>query len=92
MSALSNPFEPTTELTPKSGLPGSLFGLCIDDHGSFVIFRSASVRLRHLFDQYFDHDYFFKLPFAGSGMPNHVDGVLLHTMPGTEVSRVRTEL
>jgi hypothetical protein len=25
--------------------------------------RSASVRPRHLFDQYFDRDYFFKLPF-----------------------------
>ena len=31
--------------------------LCIDDHGSLVIFRSASVRPKHLFDPYFDHDY-----------------------------------
>ena len=45
------------------------FNLCIDDHGSFVIFRSASVRPRHLFDQNFDHDYFFKLPFQGAGCP-----------------------
>jgi hypothetical protein len=30
---------------------------CIDDHGSFVIFRPASVRPKHLFDPYFDHDY-----------------------------------
>src|SRR6266436_5944406 len=46
------------------------FGLLrIDDHGSFVIFRSASVRPRHLFDQNFDHDYFFKLPFQGAGCP-----------------------
>src|SRR5260370_15491794 len=27
-----------------------------------------------------------------SGMPIHVDGVLVHAMPGTELSRVRTEL
>ena len=25
-------------------------------------------------------------------MPNHIHGVLLHTMSGTELSRVRTEL
>jgi hypothetical protein len=42
---------------------------CIDDHGSLVIFRSASVRPRHLFDQNFDHDYFFKLPLQGAGCP-----------------------
>src|SRR5215472_18595861 len=42
---------------------------CIDDHGSFVIFRSVSVRPKHLFDLYFDHDYFFKLPFQGAGCP-----------------------
>src|SRR6266849_11042587 len=58
----------------------ALVGLCIDDHGSLVIFRSASVRPKHLFDQYFDHDYLFELPFRGSGMPNQVDGVLVHTM------------
>jgi hypothetical protein len=29
----------------------------IDDHGSLVIFRSASVRPKHLFDPYFDQDY-----------------------------------
>ena len=33
-----------------------LFDLCIDDHGSLIIFRSASVRPKHLFDPYFDHD------------------------------------
>ncbi len=42
---------------------------CIDDHGSFVICRSGSVRPKHLFDPYFDHDYFFKLPFQGAGCP-----------------------
>src|ERR1700676_2113106 len=42
---------------------------CIDDHGSFVIQRSASVRPKHLFDQTFDHDYFCKLPLQGGGCP-----------------------
>ena len=65
---------------------------CIDDHGSLVISRSASVRPNHLFDPYFDHDYFFGLPFVGSGMPHQVDGVLLPTMDGSELSRVRTAL
>jgi hypothetical protein len=31
-------------------------------------------------------------PFAGSGMPYQVHGVLLRAMSGTELSRVRTEL
>jgi hypothetical protein len=61
-------FGHTTPFTPKSGLIGS-DKLCFDDHGSFVIFRSASVRPNHLFDQNFDHDYFFKLPFQGAGCP-----------------------
>jgi hypothetical protein len=43
------------------------FFFCIDDHDSFVIFRSASVRPKHLFDPYCDHDYSFKLPFQGAG-------------------------
>jgi len=43
--------------------------LFIEDHGSLVIFRSASVRPRPPFDQNLDHDYFFKLPFSGSGKP-----------------------
>ena len=49
-------FGHTTPFTPKSGLSCSV-KLCIDDHGSLVIFRSASVRPKHLFDPYFDHDY-----------------------------------
>ena len=64
MSALSSPFLffcttflHTSPFTPKSGLPCSSVDLCIDDHGSLVIFRSASVRPKHLFDPYFDHDY-----------------------------------
>jgi hypothetical protein len=51
-------FRHTTPLTPKSGLIGSV-KLCFDDHGSFVIFRSVSVRPKHLFDLYFDHYYLF---------------------------------
>ena len=35
----------------------AFFFFCIDNHGSLVIFRSASVRPKHLFDPYFDHDY-----------------------------------
>ena len=82
MSALSSPvfvffqlfchlfslFERTTPFTPKSGLV-RLVHLWLDDHGSFVIFRSASVRPKHLFDHDFDHDYFFKLPLQGVGCP-----------------------
>jgi len=67
-----------------------IFDLCIDDHAR-RIFRSASVRPKHLFDPYFDHDTNSN-SFAGSGMPNQVDGVLLHTHVGTELSHVRTAL
>jgi len=67
------------------------FDLCFDDHGSFVIFRSVSVRLRHLFDPYFDHDYFFKLPFQGAGCP--IKGTVFYFTPcPVKLSRVRTEL
>jgi hypothetical protein len=45
------------------------FLLGIDDHGSFVICRASSVRPKHLCDQNFDHDYYFKLPFQGAGCP-----------------------
>jgi len=55
-AAESNGFGHTTPFTPKSGLIGSV-KLCFDDHGSLVIFRSVSVRPKHLFDPYFDHDY-----------------------------------
>ena len=48
-------FEHTTAFTPKSGLV-RLAHLRIDDHGSLIIFRSASVRPNDLFDLYFDHD------------------------------------
>src|ERR1700737_2051811 len=76
----------------RVGLPCSLLTSASTTTARFVIFRSASVRPKHLFDPYFDHDYLFKLPSRGSGMPNQVDGVLLHTMSDTELSRVRTEL
>jgi len=49
-------FGHTTPFTLKSGLICSVKS-CFDDHGSFVIFRSVSVRPKHLFDPYFDHDY-----------------------------------
>src|SRR5437870_7134596 len=64
MSALSNLFS--AHYSAHSEEWSSLFfvDLCIDDHGSLVIFRSASVRPKHLFDPYFDHDYFFKLPLT----------------------------
>ena len=61
-------FGHTTPFTPKSGLLCCI-KLRFDDHGSFVIFRSVSVRPRHLIDQNFDHDYFFKLPLQGAGCP-----------------------
>src|SRR6516225_8075465 len=54
-------FGHTIPFTPKSGLLCSV-KLCFDDHGSFVIFRSVSVRPRQSHRSNFDHDYFFKLP------------------------------
>jgi hypothetical protein len=47
----------------------ALFRFSLNDHGSLVISRSASVRPKHLFDLYFDQDYFFKLPLQGAGGP-----------------------
>ena len=61
-------FKQTSPFTPQSGLVRSVDFL-LDDHGSLVISRSASVRPNHLFDHYFDHDYFFKLPLQGAGCP-----------------------
>src|SRR6266852_6454020 len=69
MSALSNPYLSALLRSLWRVVLFAFVDLCIDDHGSLVIFRSASVRPRHLFDQYFDHDYFFKLPFQGAGCP-----------------------
>ena len=47
-------FEHTTAFTPKSGLAGPFFDRCFDDLGSLIIFRSTSVRPKHLFDPYFE--------------------------------------
>ena len=63
---LRSNFEHTSPFTPASGLVRFLH-LCIDDHGSLVIFRSASVRPKHLIDPYFDQDYLFELPLQGAG-------------------------
>src|SRR2546421_179966 len=60
------------------------FLLCIDDHGSFVICRAASVRPKHLSDQNFDHDYYFKLPFQGAGCP--IKWTTLYFTPCTSTS------
>src|SRR5215813_12326524 len=46
-----------------------LLWLCINDHGSMVVFRSVSVRPKHHFDLNFDHDDFFELPLQGAGCP-----------------------
>ena len=93
MSALSNVFWGADRSVPLLRVVFvAQFHFSLDDHGSFVIFRSASVRPKHLFDLYFDQDYFFELPLQGAGCPNQVDDVLLHTMSGTELSRVRTAL
>jgi hypothetical protein len=69
MSAPSNPFW--AHFSVHSEEWSSLFfvDLGIDDHGSLVISRSVSVRPKHLFDPYFDHDYSFKLPLQGAGCP-----------------------
>jgi len=54
--------------------------------------RNSDILPKHLSDQNFDHDYYFKLPLQGaSGMPNQVDDALPHAMSGYELSRVRTE-
>jgi hypothetical protein len=63
-----------------SGIGFNWFDLFIDDHGSFVIYRATSVRPKHLSDQDFDHDYYFKLSFRGSEMANLVDDDLFHAM------------
>src|SRR5271170_4412031 len=64
----------------------------VDDHGSLVIVRSTSVRPIHLFDPQLQTMIIISNSLSqGSGMPIQVDGVLLHAMSGTELSRVRTE-
>jgi hypothetical protein len=57
MSALSNLFKRTSPFTPKSGLLCCYSTSASTTTARFVISRSVSVRLIHLFDPYFDHDY-----------------------------------
>src|SRR5882762_5777009 len=65
---------------------------CFDDHGSFVIFRSFFSPTQTSLRSVLRPRLLIQTPFAGSGMPNQVDGFLLHTMSGIELSHVRTEL
>ncbi len=62
--ALSRSFKHTPTFTPESVFVHRVLGPSVDDHGSPVILRSVSVRPKHLFDQNFDHDYYFNLPLA----------------------------
>src|ERR1019366_1548300 len=57
-------FERTSPFTPKCVFVCLILWPSVDDHGSPVIFRSVSVRPKHLSDQDLDHDYYFKLPLA----------------------------
>jgi hypothetical protein len=67
--------------------------LSVDDHGSPVIFRSvfqsdlniSSIKTSTMITT-------ANSLLRESGMPIHWGGVLVHAMPGTELSRVRTEL
>ena len=69
MSALVNPFLSTLRRSLPRVVFLAFFDFYFDDHGSLVIFGSASVRPIHLFDQNFDYDHFFKLPLQGAGCP-----------------------
>src|ERR1700687_4011468 len=69
MLTLSNSFLSTLLFFLKEFFSFVFFLLCIDDHGSFVIYRVTSVRPKHLCDQNFDHDYYFRLPFQGAECP-----------------------
>jgi signal transduction histidine kinase len=57
-------FERTSPFTPKCVFVCRILWPSVDDHGSPVIFRSVSVRPKHLSDQDLDHDYYFKLPLT----------------------------
>ena len=65
----------------RVGLPCSLLTSASTTTARFVIFRSASVRPKHLFDPYFDHDYLFKLPLQGVGCPFIGSGVYFTPCP-----------
>jgi hypothetical protein len=69
-----------------------VFLVGLDHFGSFLIWRSAPVRPMHLFDRKLQTMISFSNSLSrGSGRPIQVDGVLVHAMSGTELSRVRTE-
>src|SRR5215469_10465007 len=84
-------FERTSPFTPKSGLICSV-KLCFDDHrlvcNLSIGFSPTQTSLRSKLRPRLP----LQTPFAGSGMPIQSPGVLLPTMPGSELSRVRTEL
>jgi hypothetical protein len=61
-------FERTTHFTAMRGLPCSLLTSASTTARS-QSFGQVSVRAEHLFDPYFDHDYFFKLPWQGAVCP-----------------------
>lgn len=91
MSALSNSFEYATPFAPKSGLVCLLLllrqpprlacnlsvGFQSDPNISPIITSTMIITSTH---------------FSASGIPKHLHGVLLHTMSGSELSRVQTEL
>jgi hypothetical protein len=69
-----------------------VFLVDLDDFGSFVIERSASIRPIHLFDRKLQTMIrYSNFLSRGSGMLIQVRGVLVHGMSGTELSRVRNE-
>ena len=92
ISKNGGPVKPFLNAPRHSLLRVVLFAFFDPLHRRPRLVRNLTVRPKHLSDQNFDHDYYFKLPFAGSGMPNQVDDVLLHAMYEYELSRVRTEL
>ena len=60
----------------------------IDDHGSFVIYRSASVRPNHLSDQTATMITCSNALFEGAGCPVNSDGVLVDAMSGFALSHL----
>jgi hypothetical protein len=79
--------------TPRSTRLRYSFDFSVDDHGSPVIYRSvvqsdpniSSIKTSTMITT-------ANSLLRESGMPNQVDGALVHAMSGYELSRVRTEL
>ena len=67
MSAVSSTFGTHYPVHSEECAISLSLKTCCFNQGSLVIsFRSGnSVRPIHLFGHYFDHDYYFELPFAG---------------------------